>query len=108
MESDGPAVYERQAQRIEALEEKLRKYEHANSKLAAKVKSLKAKKALEEESAAGAIGGRTAQLRAQIREAERATEEIESKIAQSVEKHKQVMKALHLSLLQRGIEAEET
>jgi chromosome segregation ATPase len=108
MESDGPAVYERQAQRIEALEEKLKKYEHANSKLAAKVKSLKAKKALEEESAAGAIGGRTAQLRAQIREAEKATEEIEAKITQSVEKHKQVMKALHLSLLQRGIDTEET
>jgi hypothetical protein len=106
--SDGPEVYERQAQRIEALEAKLKKYEHANSKLASKVKTLKAKKALEEESAAGAIGNRAAQIRAQIREAERATEEIEDKIAQSVEKHKEVMKSLHISLLQRGIDSQDT
>jgi hypothetical protein len=52
------------------------------------------------------IGVRTAQMRAQIREAERATEEIEAKIAQSVERHTQEMKALRLSLLQRGIDAE--
>ena len=103
--TDGPAVYERQQKRIEALEAKLKKYEHANKKLAAKVKSLKAKKALEEESASGAIGSRAAQIRAQIRDAERATEEIEDKIAKSVEKHKQVMKSLHISLLQRGMEA---
>lgn len=107
LESDGPAVFERQAHRIEQLELKLHKYEHANKKLAAKVKSLKAKKALEEESAAGAIGSRAAQIRAQIREAEKATEEIEEKIAQSIEKHKQVMKSLHISLLQKGMDAPE-
>ena len=106
--SDGPAVFERQAKRIEALEEKLRKYEHANKKLAAKVKTLKAKKALEEESAQGAIGSRAAQIRAQIREAEKATEEIEDKIAQSIEKHKQVMKSLQISLLQRDMDAPDS
>jgi hypothetical protein len=52
----------------------------AREKLAAKVKSLKANKALEEESATGAIGSRAAQPRVQIREAERATEEIEENI----------------------------
>jgi chromosome segregation ATPase len=108
LETDGPAVYERQARKIEALEAKLRRYEHANDKLAAKVKSLKAKKALEEESATGAIGNRATQLRSQIRETESATEEVEEKITQSVEKHKNVMKQLHLTLLQRGIVAEET
>jgi hypothetical protein len=108
LETDGPAVYERQAHKIEALEAKLKRYEHANDKLAAKVKSLKTKKALEEEAATGAIGNRAAQLRAQIREAERATEEIEEKITQSVEKHKNVMKQLHLTLLQRGISLEDT
>lgn len=103
LSSDGPAVFEKQAQKIELLEQKLQKYEHANKKLADKVKALKEKKALEEQSAAGAIGVRAAQIRAQIKEAEKATEEIEEKIAQSVEKHKQVMKTLQISLLQGGM-----
>jgi len=102
--TDGPAVFERQQRRIESLEEKLGKYEHANEKLAAKVKSIRAKRVLEEESEAGAIGTRAAQIRAQIRDTERATREIEDRIAQSIEKHKQVMKTLNLSLLQRGLD----
>jgi hypothetical protein len=67
--------------------------------LAAKAKCLKAKKVLEEEFATCA---------AQLREAERATEEIEEKITQSVEKHKNVMKQLYLTILQRGISADYT
>lgn len=105
--SDGPAVFEKQAKKIESLEEKLRKYEHANKKLAAKVKALKAKKALEEESAAGAIGSRAAQINAQIKEVVKATNEIEEKISKSVEQHKKVMKQLQISLLQRGMDPQD-
>jgi hypothetical protein len=52
---------------------------------------LEGRKGTRGEPAAGTIGGRTAPLRVKLREAGRATE---AKIAQSVERHKQAMKAL--------------
>jgi hypothetical protein len=47
-----------------------------------------------------------AQPTAKVKSLER-DHEIEAKIAQSVEKHTHVKKALHLSLLDQGIDAEE-
>ncbi|OHS96066.1 hypothetical protein TRFO_37822 [Tritrichomonas foetus] len=105
--NDGPTVYEKQANRINSLEAKLKKYLSANEKLTSKVKTLKSKKALEEEAATGTIGTRANQIRAQIRDAERATEDIEEKIAKSIQKHKEVMKSLQISLIQKDLDAPE-
>ena len=98
--SDGPTKYNEQAQKIVELEEKLRKYEHANKKLAEKVKRLKVSRAQDQE--AGTGGSRASQIRKQIRETEAATQEIERKIQESTEKHKEIMKSLQISLLNRS------
>lgn len=97
--SDGPAKFHAQAQKISELEEKLAKYEHANKKLTDKVKRLKASKMQEQDGIDGS--SKAAMIRKQIRETEAATEEIERKIQESTEKHKDVMKSLQISLLNR-------
>lgn len=106
LSSDGPAVFEKQARKINELEEKLRKYEKANKKLSEKIKKLKQEKKLQEESQSGAISIRANQLKSQIREVEQKTEEIEAKIKESKQKHEEVMKQIRQSLLDLGVKTE--
>ena len=103
MASDGPEVLEKQEKKIKMLEEKLRKYKHANHKLASKVKNMKTQRELQEETQTISYENRVAKLRAQIRRVEKATEEVEDKIADSIEKHQNVMNSLKISLLQKEI-----
>ena len=106
LETDGPAVLERQEKRIESLEEKLSKYNAINERLASKVRILK--KTLEEEAATGTIGNKANQLRQQIKEAEKATKDIDDKIKNSIEKHKEIMKKLSGSTGNDSPKEEET
>lgn len=92
--SDGTEVYNRQQKRIDQLEIKFKKYTKENERLSARVKTLRARKQLEEEAASGNIGNMANQIREQIKEIEKATEEVDEKIQASVEKHKQIMKNL--------------
>ncbi|KAH0795452.1 hypothetical protein GPJ56_000665 [Histomonas meleagridis] len=103
MALDGPEVLEKQEKKIKILEEKIKKYKIANHKLSAKVKNLKEQRALEEESQKVSYESRVAKLKAQIKRVEKATEEVEDKITESIEKHQSVMNELKVSLLQKEI-----
>jgi chromosome segregation ATPase len=100
---DGPAQFERQSNQITELQEKLKKYEHANAKLDRKVKKLAAQREREAESQNGAAAAEIADLKRQIEEVERATREVQENIQKSKERHQQVMKSLQASLEQKGI-----
>lgn len=95
--SDGSEVFNRQQKRIEQLETKFKKYSKENERLSARVKTLRTRKQLEEEAASGNVGNMANQLRAQIKEIEKATDEVDEKIKNSIEKHKQVMQNLKQS-----------
>ena len=102
LSTNGPAVYEKQANKIKLLEDKLKKYEHANAKLAAKIKKLKQEKKIQEETQSGQIGMRAEQLRAQIKEVEDKTAEIEEKIRTSKENHEEAMRRIRQSILDQN------
>ncbi|EAY21157.1 hypothetical protein TVAG_283270 [Trichomonas vaginalis G3] len=102
LSTNGPAVYEKQANKIQMLEEKLKKYENANAKLAAKIKKLKQEKKIQEETQSGQVGMRAEQLRAQIKEVEQKTDEIEQKIRDSKEKHEKIMKEIRQSIIDQN------
>jgi chromosome segregation ATPase len=100
---EGPAQFERQSAQITELQEKLKKYEHANSKLDRKIKKLTAQRAKEEEARNEAAAAEIGELKRQIDEAERATREVQENIQKSKERHQQVMKSLQESLERKGI-----
>ena len=104
LKTNGPAIYEKQAEKISVLEDKLNKYEVANAKLAAKIKRLKEEKKTQDESQAGQINSRAEELRRQIKEVEDKTAEIEEKIRVSRENHEQVMSKIRQSIIDQSPE----
>ena len=99
--TNGPAIFEKQANKIKNLEDKLRKYEKANANLAAKIKKLKQDKKIQEETQSGQIGMRAEQLRSQIKEVEEKTAEIEEKIRTSKENHEEIMRKIKQSMIEQ-------
>jgi chromosome segregation ATPase len=100
---EGPAQFERQSAQIAELQEKLKKYEHANTKLDRKVRQLAAQREKEQASQSDAAAAEIADLNKQIEEVERATREVQENIEKSKERHQQVMRSLQASLEQKGI-----
>lgn len=99
IQNDGPEVFSKQQDRIEQLETKLKKYNRENERLAARVKTLKARKQLEEEAQNGNQGQMANQIRAQIKDIEEKTEEIDEKIRRTVEQHEEILEKLKNSTL---------
>jgi chromosome segregation ATPase len=102
---EGPAQFEKQSAQITQLQEKLKKFEHANAKLDRKIRTLTAQRAKEEEAKNEAAAAEIAELKKQIEEAERATKEVQESIQKSKERHQQVMRSLQESLEKKGIAA---
>jgi chromosome segregation ATPase len=102
LRTNGPAIYEKQNQKIKVLEDKLMKYENANARLAEKIRKLKEEKRTQDESQAGQINSRADQLRMQIKEVEDKTAEIEEKIRASKENHEKVMDRIRQSIIDQG------
>jgi hypothetical protein len=97
---DAPATYDRQAKQIAELTAKVARYEHANVKLAQKIKKLRAAKG----EAAGDSGEEIAQ---QIEHVEKETTDVEERIRRAKENHQKVMSALQASLGAAGAARED-
>jgi hypothetical protein len=102
---DGPALFDKQAQQISKLQEKLQRFEHANLKLRRKIRKLKAEQQRQIEARNADADAKIAELTRDIAETEKATQEVEGKIRLSEERHLQVMNTLRASLKERGIAA---
>jgi chromosome segregation ATPase len=100
---DGPALFEKQTQHINRLQEKLQRFEYANVKLARKIKKLKAEQQRQIDARNADAEAKIEELTRQIAEVEKETQEVEDKIRQSEERHIQVMNTLQASLKEKGI-----
>jgi aromatic ring-opening dioxygenase catalytic subunit (LigB family) len=102
LDEEGAVMYDRQAKQIVELSEKLARYEHANRKLAHKIKKLKA----EREQAV--VGGGRQEIARQIENVEKETLDIEERIRSAKENHQKVMSSLRASLRAAGVAQEDT
>ena len=105
LRTDGPDVYDQQSLILNELNDKLAKFKKANAKLDHKVAKMRSNREIEtsfmEDIAPKKQGDK---LRILIREEEKAVKAIEEKIQLSIQQHAQIMKQLHIELLQKGLE----
>ncbi|EAY22350.1 hypothetical protein TVAG_378290 [Trichomonas vaginalis G3] len=104
--TDGPEIFQQQIIIIDELKEKLAKFRKANEKLRLKVENLKDQKEIETKLAGSQPKRQTDYLRILIRDAEEATKKIDEKIEESIYQHSEIMKGLHIELLQKGLDKE--
>ena len=105
LRTDGPDVYDQQALILNELNEKLTKFKKANAKLDHKVAKMRSNREIETAFMDDvAPKKQTDKLRILIREEEKAVKEIEDKIQATIKQHAQIMKQLHIELLQKGLE----
>jgi chromosome segregation ATPase len=92
LDSEGPAVYDRQARKIDALQQKLRKYDDANQTLSAKLKAAKEKR----ESKGDFVGdsAEAADIRVQIAEIQERIREMDKRIAAAGHRQSDAMNSL--------------
>lgn len=102
--TDGPEIFNQQIIIINELKDKLTKFRKANEKLRLKVENLKDQKEIETKLAGGQPKRQTDYLRILIRDAEEATKKVDEKIEESIFQHAEVMKGLHIELLQKGLD----
>jgi chromosome segregation ATPase len=93
LETEGPATYERQRRKIEELQEKLKKYDDANTKLSAKLKARREQR----ESEGTRVRDNSAEvdsLKDQIAAMQKEIASVDEKIATAKRNHDQAMRDL--------------
>jgi hypothetical protein len=91
---ESPEAVEKQERKIQAYQEKLEKYEHANRKLSAKIRTMRADRAFDTEEGREQIRLRAEELRTEIAKVQAETAEIQKAIDASIENHRAEMRAL--------------
>jgi hypothetical protein len=100
LDDDTSATYDRQARQIAELTDKLEKYEHANTKLAQKIKRMRTGKE------GVAVTDREEIVR-KIEDVEKKTLDIEERIRNAKENHQKVMSSVRASLRAAGVAQED-
>ena len=106
LRTDGPDVYDQQTIILNELNGKLAKFKKANEKLDHKVAKMKDQKELESSivDETDLSKKQTDKLRKLIKAEEKSIREMDEKIQSSIKQHAQIMKQLHIELLQTGLE----
>jgi chromosome segregation ATPase len=91
---EAPEAMDKQERKVHAYQEKLAKYEHANRKLSAKIRTMRADRAFDTDEGREQIRVRAEELRAEIARVQAETAEIQRAIDASVENHRAEMRAL--------------